>query len=94
MNYPDSKLQSLNRMLKLAAVPARLAILFYLHDTNSNVTGIVAYIKLSQALVSYHLANLETARLVEAEKKGKEVKYSLTETGQLLVSYLIKIGSI
>lgn len=44
-----------------------------------NASQIVAHLGLSQPTISHHLKILKDAELIEAEKSGKEVEYSIND---------------
>jgi len=56
---------------------ARRRILAYLSSTNMTAGEIAARFEMSKPAVSKHLSVLENAGLVESEKKGLHVHYSL-----------------
>ena len=94
MNYPKDKFNALLDTLKLLAAPSRVAILFLLQDSAFAVSDIAGRIKSSQTLTSHHLGDLTELGFLEGEKIGRTVKYSLTQKGQVLLSYLVKIGAL
>ncbi|WP_375002945.1 ArsR/SmtB family transcription factor [Aeromicrobium sp. CTD01-1L150] len=59
--------------------PVRAAIVHRLTEGEQTVGSIVAALGLSQPLVSQHLRVLRGARLVVAERRGREVAYTLTD---------------
>ncbi len=50
--------------------------------------------KMSQTLASHHLADLTKAGLIESQKNGQFVDYSLTKKGSVLVSHLEKLTTL
>lgn len=57
--------------------PSRYLIIEALLKGEKTVTGLVKTVKLTQPAVSQHLATLKECGLVESEKRGQEVYYSL-----------------
>ncbi len=66
--------------LKSLSHPARLALLCRLAEGPATVGDLEAFVDLSQAEVSKHLARLRADRLVSAERNGRSVTYSLVES--------------
>lgn len=66
------------KFFRAAGDSHRQKILALLKERNSlNATEIMKKIKLSQPTTSHHLSLLEEAGILIAQKKGKEVLYSL-----------------
>lgn len=59
--------------------PKRIAILYALRDGPKNVTELAALLNLNQATTSRHLKVLRERSLVEAERQGVHIYYSLTD---------------
>ncbi len=55
----------------------RLKILHSLFDKEKCVTDIMNELKLAQSLVSHHLKTLKVAGLIESERDGHKICYSL-----------------
>ena len=91
---PQLQLNTLAGLLKLASVPTRLNILLLLNDSPHCVCDIIAHTKMSQTLASHHLSDLVKSNLVENQKNGQFVDYSLTKKGKALVSHLEKLTII
>jgi ArsR family transcriptional regulator len=91
---PQPQLNTLAGLLKLASVPARLNILLLLSDAPHCVCDIITHTKISQTLASHHLSDLTAAGLVESQKNGQFVDYSLTKKGNALVLQLEKLTAI
>lgn len=68
-----------SELLKTLAAPVRLAILVELDQGPRCVHELVEILEVSQPLVSQHLRVLRSARLVESERRGREVTYSLAD---------------
>jgi len=90
-DFPNSRVLPVAGLLKLVSVPSRLNILLLLKQSPHCVCDIETHTKLSQTLISHHLADLMKAGLVESKKDGKFIEYSLTAKGKKIVSNLIKL---
>jgi ArsR family transcriptional regulator len=66
-------------VLKMLASPRRLEILHHLAERPMEVSRLAEAIGSSQPNVSQHLAALRNAGLVDAERVGREVRYSLVD---------------
>ena len=64
-------------VLAALAAPERLRIVRLLADGSRNVTEIIELAGIKDLNVSHHLTVLKHARLVQAEKRGRFVFYSL-----------------
>ena len=73
------RLDAASELLKTLAAPVRLAILVELGAGPRCVHELVDALGVSQPLVSQHLRVLRAARLVEPERRGREVAYSLAD---------------
>lgn len=73
------RLDAASELLKTLAAPVRLAILVELGQGSRCVHELVEILEVSQPLVSQHLRVLRSARLVESERRGREVTYSLAD---------------
>jgi DNA-binding transcriptional ArsR family regulator len=62
---------------KIFSTTARVEILFTLKDSSKTVSDIVQETGLSQSVVSQHLAILRNKQIVDYDKKGSWVTYSL-----------------
>lgn len=72
--------------------PTRRKILELLRERNRNAGEIASEFDMSKPSISHHLSILRTAGLVDAEKKGQQVEYSLNTTVfQDLLAFLIKL---
>lgn len=65
-------------LCKMLANPTRLKILEELKDGKKTVSDIVSSVDSSQSSVSQHLAELRKRDLVDTEKKGSNVYYSIS----------------
>lgn len=66
-------------VLKVLASPRRLEILHHLAERPMEVGRLAEAIESPQPNVSQHLAALRRAGLVDAERVGREVRYSLVD---------------
>jgi DNA-binding transcriptional ArsR family regulator len=66
-------------VLKVLASPARLEILHRLGEGPLEVGRLAEDIGLTQPNASQHLAVLRNAGLVDADRHGREIRYSLTD---------------
>ena len=73
------RLDLASELLKTLAAPVRLALLVVLNSGPRCVHELVDELGVSQPLVSQHLRVLRAARLVEAERRGREVVYRLVD---------------
>jgi len=65
--------------LKALAHPHRLCIVKGLIDNKCNVTKIQECLGLPQSTVSQHLAKLKAAGIIDGERKGLEICYSVID---------------
>jgi ArsR family transcriptional regulator, arsenate/arsenite/antimonite-responsive transcriptional repressor len=74
----DHEFQELSRFAKVISHPARLAILKYLAETKTCISGDISeYLPLSRTIVSQHLKELKTLGLIHGEIDGLKVNYCL-----------------
>ena len=74
----DNELQYLARFAKAISHPARLAILKYLSETKTCISGDISeYLPLSRSTVSQHLNELKELGLIHGEIDGLKVNYCL-----------------
>lgn len=77
----DQDLQELAAFAKVISHPARLAILQYLAETKTCISGdITDFIPLSRTTVSQHLKELRDAGLIKGEIDGLKINYCLCDT--------------
>ncbi|MEX1188494.1 MAG: metalloregulator ArsR/SmtB family transcription factor [Bacteroidia bacterium] len=73
-------------VLKTISHPVRLEIVHHLSgESSKTVSDLVALLKLDQPSVSHHLTSLRLRGLLKADKRGKEVHYSLKEINLIQV---------
>lgn len=80
-------------VLRLVAEPTRLQILHVLSEGGAHcVRDCGCHVPdISQSLLSHHIADLRRAGLIDAEKQGLQVYYSLTRRGQLVMAALYNL---
>jgi ArsR family transcriptional regulator, arsenate/arsenite/antimonite-responsive transcriptional repressor len=85
------QITSLSSLLKLVGEESRLKILCILKQGQHCVCEIEEHVDQSQSLISHHLKDLKEAGLIEDEKKGLRVHYSLTEQGKKITNLLFSL---
>ncbi|NCB83723.1 MAG: transcriptional regulator [Bacteroidia bacterium] len=74
----DTELQELAAFAKVISHPARLAILKYLAETKSCISGDISdKLPLSRTTVSQHLKELRDSGLIHGEIDGLRINYCL-----------------
>lgn len=73
----DAGLEAAAELLRALANPHRLAIVAELNGGPRCVHELVDALRVSQPLVSQHLRILRAGHLVRAERRGREIAYSL-----------------
>ena len=74
----DESLQELAKFAKAISHPARLAILKYLAETKTCISGDISdYLPLSRTTVSQHLKELRDLGLIQGEIDGLKMNYCL-----------------
>lgn len=74
----DKELQELSDFARVISNPARLAILKYLAETKTCISGdISGQLPLSRTTVSQHLKELRDAGLIHGEIDGLKINYCL-----------------
>ena len=77
----DLELQELAAFAKVISHPARLAILKYLAETKTCISGDISdSLPLSRTTVSQHLKELRDAGLIHGEIDGLKINYCLCGT--------------
>lgn len=74
---PEAHLEAAAELLRALANTHRLAIVAELNDGPRCVHQLVEALGVSQPLVSQHLRILRASHLVHAERRGREIAYSL-----------------
>ncbi|PNE11705.1 MAG: transcriptional regulator [Beijerinckiaceae bacterium] len=75
-SIPDDQAIQLAEMFRLMGDPSRLRIIIACLEAPICVSDLAARTRLSPSLVSHHLRLLRAARLLRAERQGKQVFYS------------------
>lgn len=74
----DEALQEIARFAKVLSHPARLAILEYLAESKSCISGDISdYLPLGRTTVSQHLKALRDAGLIHGDIDGLKINYCL-----------------
>lgn len=74
----DDSLQDLARFAKVISHPARLAILKFLSETKTCMSGDISdYLPLSRTTVSQHLKELRSLGLIQGDIDGLKINYCL-----------------
>lgn len=76
---PPRTLSAAGDLLRALAAPVRIAIVLQLRDSPQCVHDLVDALGVTQPLISQHLRVLKSAGVVEGERKGREVLYSLVD---------------
>jgi DNA-binding transcriptional ArsR family regulator len=78
----DESLQQAAAYFKVLSHPARLAIINYLIETGSCITGdITEELPLSRTTVSQHLQELKDCNLIQGTVEGAKVNYCINAIG-------------
>lgn len=78
----ESEIQHCAVLFKALSHPARIAILKYLAETKTCVTGDISEkLPLSRSTVNQHLAELKKALLIQGHIEGNNTKYCLNPEG-------------
>lgn len=77
--YHDTDVAQLADLFHLLGDPTRLRIVLSCLDAPIAVGEIATGLQLSSSLVSHHLRLLRAARIVKAERQGKQVFYSAAD---------------
>ena len=84
----DPELQELARFAKVISHPARLAILMYLADIKTCISGDISdKLPLSRSTVSQHLKELRDMDLIQGEIDGLKINYCLS--GTVISEYVV-----
>ncbi len=73
------------KLLKAVSVPNKLNLLLLLEKAPHCVCDLMAHTRASQTLISHHLSEFAAEGLVQSERSGAFVDYSLTKKGRKLV---------
>ena len=81
----------LSSLLHIVSEESRLKLLCILKKSSHCVCEMVEHVNLSQSLISHHLKDLKEAGIVQNEKKGLRVYYSLTKKGEHIINSLFNL---
>jgi DNA-binding transcriptional ArsR family regulator len=74
----EPEIQECAELFKALAHPARIAVLKYLAETKTCITGDISNeLPLSRSTVNQHLAELKKAGLIQGHIEGNNTKYCL-----------------
>jgi DNA-binding transcriptional ArsR family regulator len=96
----DETLQELASFAKVLSHPARLAILKYLAETKTCISGDISdYLPLGRTTVSQHLKELRDSGLIKGEIDGLKINYCLSNSKiqmyiQMFDEFFQKIKSV
>lgn len=77
---PSHNVHKCTDCFKYLGVPSRMSIYTFLeHEGPKSVSDVVTHVNLTQPTVSYHLAEMKKAGLIEFNRRGKEVFYNVTK---------------
>ncbi len=75
----EDQVYELSEMFRLMSDPSRLRIILSCLTDKISVGDMAQRLKLSPSLVSHHLRLLRAARLLQAERQGRQVFYQVTD---------------
>lgn len=93
------EIQELAKLCKVLSHPARIAILKYLSNCNTCISGDISKeIPLSRSTVSQHLQELKNAGLIQGEIEGVKINYCICETvisekGKELIKFISELST-
>jgi ArsR family transcriptional regulator len=87
----SNQVSDLSALLKIVSEESRLKLLCVLKQGEHCVCEIMEHVDMSQSLVSHHLKDLKDIGLVNDEKRGLYVFYSLTPKGKNITKLLFQI---
>ena len=79
MNEYDKELNNSSEIFKALGHPTRICIVNKLTQTNLNVTQMQDCLGISQSSISQHLSILKNKGIIEGQRIGSEVIYSLVD---------------
>ena len=88
MNMGSYNCRKLSFFLKVLSEENRLRLLKELSKKENCVCDLVKSTKLSQSLISHHIADLKDFGLIKGREVGPRTYYSLTRKGQKVVQIL------
>jgi ArsR family transcriptional regulator len=75
----EDQVHELAEMFRLMSDPSRLRIILSCLAEQVSVGDMAQQLRLSPSLVSHHLRLLRAARLLQAERQGRQVFYQVTD---------------
>ncbi len=91
MGTMEEKSKDVAELLKVMANQNRLLILCALVDKSLNVTELMSYVpNITQSSLSQHLSNLKSHGIVDFEKNGQIVTYSIKDKRVIEIMDVIK----
>ncbi|WP_456306980.1 ArsR/SmtB family transcription factor [Muricoccus vinaceus] len=75
----DDQVVELAEMFRLMSDPTRLSIILACLDAPASVGEMAERIGISGSLVSHHLRLLRAARLLQADRRGRQVFYAVMD---------------
>lgn len=75
----EDQVSELAEMFRLMSDPSRLRIVLSCLSEQVSVGEMAQRLRLSPSLVSHHLRLLRAARLLQAERQGRQVFYQVTD---------------
>ena len=85
------QVKHLSNLLKLVGEENRLKLLCLLSQGERCVCEILEHFDMSQSLVSHHLSDLKVADIIQYQKKGRKVFYSLTKKGKKVTNNIFAL---
>lgn len=85
------QINHLAETLKVITEPSHLKLICILRKKEACVCEIAQIIGFSPSLTSHHLKDLRQIKLVNSDKRGKKVYYSLSEKGLFVAKLLFKL---
>ena len=91
-NHTYIDMQQFTEVFKALSDPSRREILQRLKEKAKTPSELLAEIEISQPTLSHHLDILKRANLIEGEREGQFIRYSLNMTVfDMAVEYLMQI---
>jgi ArsR family transcriptional regulator len=85
-------MKELNHIFKAFSDPTRRRILDLLKDGDKTPSEILEVIKISQPTLSHHLDILKRADLIDGEREGQFIRYSLNMgIFEMTMEYMMKL---
>jgi ArsR family transcriptional regulator len=85
-------MKELNHIFKALSDPTRRRILDLLKDGDKTPSEILEVIKISQPTLSHHLDILKRANLIDGEREGQFIRYSLNMgIFEMAMEYMMKL---